>query len=126
MAPQDTPVGIRIDKTGGTGMDIDWLDGHKSHYDFQWLREACPCATCDDQREKSGIPYGEPLKPKTALPMYKAPARPTDVSMVGKYAINFSWNDGHASGLYTWQLLRQWCPCDECKSGRGSDQSPNS
>lgn len=123
MASKPTPYGIRVDKTGGTGMEVDWADGHKSHYPFQYLRDACPCATCDEEREKTGRQYDEPPKPKNALPMFREPARPADVSMVGKYAINFKWNDGHASGLYTWEFLRDWCPCSECKTGRAAAQS---
>jgi DUF971 family protein len=118
MPARLSPYGIRIDKSGGTGMDIDWSDGHKSHYSFQYLRDACPCATCEEDREKTGARYGEAPKPKNALPMYRDPARPTDVNMVGKYAINFSWNDSHNSGLYTWEFLREWCPCEECKGRR--------
>jgi DUF971 family protein len=26
---------------------------------------------------------------------------------VGNYAVRLSWNDGHSSGLYTWDLLQQ-------------------
>lgn len=118
MAAADTPQGIRVDKTGGTGMEIDWADGHKSHYGFQWLRDACPCATCEEERETTGAQYGDPPKPKNALHMYREPARPKEVIPVGKYAIQFTWNDGHATGLYTWPFLRDWCQCAECKAAR--------
>jgi hypothetical protein len=46
------PAKIRVDKTGGTGMSIDWKDGHTSAWNFAWLRAACPCATCHEEREK--------------------------------------------------------------------------
>ncbi len=39
---------------------------------------------------------------------------------MGKYAINFVWNDGHQHGIYTWSYLRQICPCPECKMKRES------
>ena len=48
------PVKVRVLKTEGTGMQIDWRDGHRSTWSFAWLREACPCATCHDEREKEG------------------------------------------------------------------------
>ena len=35
---------------------------------------------------------------------------------VGKYAIKFSWNDGHDLGIYSWRLLREMCPCEQCKA----------
>jgi DUF971 family protein len=35
---------------------------------------------------------------------------------VGNYAVRFIWDDGHDSGMYSWDRLRQMCPCDECRS----------
>ena len=26
---------------------------------------------------------------------------------IGSYAVRFVWNDGHSSGLYTWETLRR-------------------
>jgi DUF971 family protein len=40
------------------------------------------------------------------------------VNPVGKYAINFRWNDGHSSGIYSWEFLRRECACPECASQR--------
>jgi DUF971 family protein len=50
--------------------------------------------------------------------MFKAAARPETAEPVGKYAIKFHWNDGHELGIYSWQFLRDWCPCEECKAAR--------
>ncbi len=113
------PKSVRVQKSTGRGMEIEWRDGHRSHYSFAWLRDACPCATCNEEREGSGRKIGQPPKPKPgALPMYKEPAHPTEVNPVGKYAINFHWNDGHSSGIYSWDFLRRECPCAECASQR--------
>ena len=27
-----------------------------------------------------------------------------------------SWDDGHTTGIYTWEALREWCPCEECQA----------
>ena len=100
-------------------MDIEWVGGHHSHYGFQYLRDACPCATCDEEREKTGRTIGAvPATAPGALPMYREPARPAEVSPVGSYAISFVWNDGHNSGIYTWEFLREWCACAECVTAR--------
>ena len=109
------PAKVRVHKSEGTGLEIDWKDGHHSAWSFAWLRYACPCATCDAEREQSGLPIGEP-KPKeqTLLPMYQAPPRPESVTPVGNYALTFTWNDGHKSGIYSWDFLRRHCQCDEC------------
>lgn len=104
------PAKVRVDKTGGTGMRIEWRDGHVSEWPFAWLRAACPCATCHEEREAAGRAPGEPKpKPATLLPMYEAPPRPTGVEPIGKYALKFKWNDGHEAGLYSWDYLRNVC-----------------
>jgi DUF971 family protein len=35
---------------------------------------------------------------------------------VGAYALRIFWNDGHSSGIYSWEHLRRICPCDECRA----------
>lgn len=109
------PLHVRVNQTDGTGVEIDWKDGHTSHWAFQWLRDACPCATCVEMREVTGRELGQP-KPQstTALPMFKAPVRPNKAHAVGRYAISFDWNDGHTSGIYSWHYLRSICQCGTC------------
>ena len=71
------PRSVQVNLTAGTGMDIEWKDGHRSSYTFQYLRDACPCALCDDERAQQGRQPGEPVRPKPGtLPVYKpAPSR---------------------------------------------------
>ncbi len=115
-----TPLKVRVKKTEGTGVEIDWRDGHKSEWTFRWLRDACPCATCHEEREKSGRTPGE-AKPKAQalLAMYEAPPRPVEVTPVGKYAVKFKWNDGHEAGIYSWEYLRRVCRCAVCGGANG-------
>jgi DUF971 family protein len=110
-----TPLKVRVKKSEGTGIEIDWRDGHKSAWDFRWLRDACPCATCNAERETTGRVPGQP-KPKSQDPfaLYQAPPRPDEVTPVGKYALSFKWNDGHQSGIYSWTYLRSVCQCSLC------------
>ena len=81
--PEDavTPKKVRVKKTEGTGVEIDWKDGHQSSWTFAWLRNACPCATCYEERERTGRPVGAPKpKEKTLLVMYEAPVKPVETS----------------------------------------------
>jgi DUF971 family protein len=113
------PKSVKVNITAGTGVDIEWADGHSSHYSFVYLRDACPCAMCEDERGKSGRRPGD--RPKTApdvLPMFKPAVKPVSAEGIGKYAIKFSWNDDHDLGIYSWRLLREICPCAECKAAR--------
>lgn len=115
-ADATTPLKVRVQKSEGTGVEIDWKDGHKSKWTFAWLRWGCPCATCNEERQQTGREIGVPKpKPGGPLVMYEAPPRPVEVTPVGKYAIKFKWNDGHESGIYSWEYLRRVCQCDECK-----------
>lgn len=118
------PKSIRVNKTSGTGMEIDWKDGHSSSYSFVFLRDACPCALCNEERENDDRKPGDPLKPVAgALPMFKATARPTKVEPAGKYGIRFTWNDGHEHGIYSWEYLRENCTCADCKARRSMETS---
>jgi DUF971 family protein len=117
MASPVDPKSVKVNLTTGTGVDIEWQDGHRSHYSFPFLRDACPCALCDDERDKDGRNPGEPPKLKPgALPMFKPAIKAVSAEGVGKYAIKFHWNDGHELGIYSWQFLRDVCPCGECKA----------
>ncbi len=100
------PVRVKVHKTEGTGMEIDWKDGHHSSWSFRWLRDGCPCATCNEERENDGRKPGEPKPaPKELFALYKAPPLPEKVTPIGRYAISFAWNDGHGSGIYSWDYL---------------------
>jgi DUF971 family protein len=117
LPEQADPRSVKVHLTAGTGVEIDWKDGHQSSYSFVWLRDACPCALCNDEREKSGRGLGQPAKlAPGALPMFKPAAKPLKAEAVGKYAIKFQWNDGHELGIYSWQFLRENCPCAQCKA----------
>ncbi len=113
------PTRVKVHKTEGTGMDIDWKDSHRSSWNFRWLRDACPCATCVEEREQDGREPGTPkAAPANLLKLYQDPPRPVTVTPTGRYAIAFGWNDGHTSGIYSWDYLRRHCVCAECSRRR--------
>ncbi len=115
------PKSVVIHLTTGTGMEIEWKDGHRSVYTFAFLRDACPCALCEDERTKARRKPGEPAKlVPGALPMFKPAVKALAAEAVGKYALKFSWNDNHDLGLYSWFYLREVCPCAECAAHRQS------
>jgi DUF971 family protein len=118
MANAD-PKSVKVHLKAGTGVEIEWKDGHLSQYTFPFLRDACPCALCDEERSNTDREAGQPPRSKPGeLPMFKPVVKPVSAEPVGKYAIKFKWNDGHELGIYSWQWLRQICPCEECKGVR--------
>jgi DUF971 family protein len=108
------PATVKVHVTTGAGVDITWSDGHASHYDFPYLRDECPCATCNDERiRKSAFASTGPAS-AAALPMFKPKARAQAATTVGNYAIQITFTDGHATGIFSYDHLRSICPCPEC------------
>jgi prepilin-type processing-associated H-X9-DG protein len=122
------PASVKVHVSSGKGVDITWADGHASHYDFAYLRQECPCATCNDERQKKaqGQEKDQQLKKENAarvaaappssplLPMYKPKLAAKSAHAVGNYALQIDFNDGHATGIYSFDFLRTICPCEEC------------
>jgi DUF971 family protein len=117
------PKSVKVNLTAGTGVDIEWKDGHFSHFDFPYLRGACPCALCDDERAKEDREPWEKPRPKPGeLPIFKPQAKAVQAEAVGKYAIRFTWSDGHEHGIFSWDYLRDICPCAECAAVREAER----
>jgi len=114
------PASVKIHVSNGAGVDIGWADGHASHFDFVYLREHCPCATCNDEREKKeSMAESSPgFASSPALPMFKPKPKAQSAQAVGQYAIQISFSDGHSTGIYSYDLLRSICPCAECAANR--------
>ncbi len=113
------PSNVKIHVSTGAGVDITWTDGHASHYDFIYLRENCPCASCGDERAKKAAEFPAPAgttAPTTSsvLPMYKPKPGARGAQAIGHYAIKIEFTDGHSTGIYSFDYLRTMCPCDAC------------
>jgi DUF971 family protein len=108
------PTEVKIHVKSGAGVDITWADGHASHFDYPYLRDHCPCATCNDERGKKDKMAEMNLPASPLLPMYKPKAKATAATQVGNYAIQISFNDGHSTGIFSYDYLRTICPCEEC------------
>ena len=105
MNAKITPTDIAID-FNKQRIRIVWQDGLKSDFAFATLRQQCPCAVCNDLRSQQNA---DPLR---VLPADQALAsgeleREQPVQVVGQYALQFYWVDGHRTGIYTYQYLRE-------------------
>lgn len=108
------PTAVKIHVKTGAGVDITWADGHESHFDFPYLRDNCPCATCNDEREKKQAFAPNVPAPSAVLPMFKPKPRAQSATQVGNYAIQINFNDGHSTGIFSYDYLRSMCPCPDC------------
>ena len=101
MPPTPIPTGLKND---GDALLITWSDGAQHRLPWRLLREVCPCATCRAYRE-------QPPEPASLLPVLKPeeaqPLRPRSVRPLGNYAYGIAFSDGHDTGIYTLEFLRE-------------------
>ena len=101
MAPRE------IRQTNETELAITWGDGHASTYSLRYLRQQCPCAVCVDELtherrlDAAAVPHDIHI---------------LNISHVGNYAVRFDWSDGHNTGIYVFDRLRDLCQCALCSS----------
>jgi DUF971 family protein len=81
-----------------------WSDGEVREYSVRELRDQCPCASCREKRTA-------PPAPSTELPVLSLnetqPLRITAMHPTGRYAYSIHFSDGHDTGIYTLELLRE-------------------
>lgn len=109
MTTKPRPTDITLNKIEGY-LQVTWnIDGKVCRYPLPQLREACPCAEC-----RGGHAYmGPQYDPENLLTLTLTPARSYGVAaldLVGNYALQPTWDDGHSSGIYTWDYLWKLCP----------------
>jgi DUF971 family protein len=92
-----------ISQESSTQLRITWADGRVCNYDSLALRRVCPCAQCVDEWTGNRI-----LKPESVAQEIEI----SDLSIVGRYALNFVWSDGHQTGIYSFEYLRNFCERD--------------
>jgi DUF971 family protein len=83
---------------------ITWGDGRECRFNAAALRRACPCAQCVNEWTGERM-----LKPNTIADELEI----KDLSVVGRYALNFQWSDGHQTGIYSFRYLRELCEGQE-------------
>jgi DUF971 family protein len=105
-------VGATLDPEAGM-LTLRWGDGHESPMPLPYLRSKCPCASCRHYREQaaSGGLGLSVLPPQIA----NASSVIQDIQAVGRYGMQPVWQDGHSTGIYTFDYLREICPCEECR-----------
>jgi DUF971 family protein len=77
---------------------ITWGDDLVCAYAASALRRVCPCAQCVNEWTGERM-----LKPETVAEDLQF----NDIELVGRYALNFKFSDGHETGIYSFRYLRE-------------------
>ncbi len=88
----------QITEESDSEISIVWSDGAKTFYNAAQLRKACPCAGCIHEWTGEKI-----LKPETVA----EDVHFSHISVVGRYALNFHFSDGHDTGIYSFKYLKE-------------------
>ncbi|MDP6300103.1 MAG: DUF971 domain-containing protein [SAR202 cluster bacterium] len=102
-------IGTKNITLDGQAVRVKWTDGHESEFTATYLRVNCQCAECVEEWSRRQL-----LDP-ASVPM---DLRVEDYLTVGRYAVQFLWNDGHFTGIFPFEVMRALCPCDECRVAR--------
>jgi len=90
-------------KREGERLVIEWSDGFRGAIPFRKLRDACPCATCNEKR----LQPPNPLQILSDAELRAGSPQPVAMPSRGAYAYQIVWNDGHDTGIFTLTLLRK-------------------
>lgn len=83
---------------------LTWSDRHGAEFDYDYLRGWCPCALCQGHHNLEVLFHAPP-----------GPVAAGSIEPVGNYGISIVWSDGHATGIYRFDFLRELCPCADCR-----------
>lgn len=101
MSEAPYPTAVRRDPEERV-IRVTWADGGESSYDYDFLRGYCPCAACQGHMVRQ-VRFRPPRRP----------VEPLSIEPVGNYAISVLWSDGHATGIYRFDYLRELAEVDD-------------
>ena len=85
----------------GNELAIAWNDGAESYLPVASLRRACPCAACGGEPDV----MGNLIRPDVTYTQRSFEL--VSWNVIGGYAIQPRWRDGHNTGLYAYTYLRR-------------------
>ena len=95
---------------------VEWPDGNTDEFPWAYLRANCPSASERTERERL---EKNPLTLSTSTPSIEI----VNVRLVGNYALNIQWSDGHSAGIYSWSLLRTLAEDDQVLHSKSISES---
>ncbi len=109
-SPRPTAIDLKKDR----GLTIAWDDGTTSFFSIAFLRRRSPSADARVLREQMA---SNPLTVLPASAVSGGPLTALGAELVGHYAIKIRFSDGHDTGIYTWEYLRDIDPAEKQETG---------
>ncbi len=103
------PPPRKLDLKKDKGLTVEWADGATSYYSIAYLRKFSPSADARELRDQMAS------NPLTILPTGFGQGGPLTVltaELVGNYALRLHFSDGHNTGIYSWEYLREIDPAN--------------
>jgi DUF971 family protein len=101
LSMRENPSVLESFEIIGEELAIRWRKGEESYIRLEKLRRNCPCATCAGETDLLGRKYGGPPNLSANSFILRS------CSLVGSYALQPVWADGHSTGIYSYQLLQR-------------------
>lgn len=95
-----TPSPTQIQPLSPTEIFLAWSNGHQFALPYSEMRFYCPCAGCVDEHTGQRTIEKSSISPEI---------RATDVKLIGRYAVQLIWSDGHSTGMYHYDRLWELC-----------------
>jgi DUF971 family protein len=94
---------VQIKQISLTELRLKWDDGVESTFTTEHLRRKCPCAVCTHEAETNKKEGRHPIMLASQIQVQK-------LELSGHNAMIIIWGDGHRTGIYTWEYLREISP----------------
>lgn len=79
-------------------LSVIWSDEIETKYTAAQLRRVCPCAGCVNEWTGEKMLNDASITDDLSF---------SDIAIVGRYALNFHFTDGHETGIYSFRYLRE-------------------
>lgn len=88
----------RILEESDSTITVEWSDGQEFRHHAADLRRSCPCAGCINEWTGEKMLDGSTISDDLTF---------TSIAIVGRYALNFNFSDGHDTGIFSYKYLRE-------------------
>lgn len=88
----------QIVEESDSSVSIKWSDDSESVYTAPQLRRACPCAGCVNEWTGEKILDAGQVTDDLSF---------KSIGIVGRYALNFIFSDGHDTGIFSFAYLKK-------------------